>query len=196
MARAILLLLVFYSAVNAQDGVVYEEIMVPDRIHDSSTADINARSEFSVGDQVARQYLAIVLEITKTTVTPIDSSLVRGPSSLSSAANKDLQVRALQSTRVVSQYSVQDPRFVKRERSVTGRVDAWVELVSANQVVYIPLSSLIDKVEVAPETGRAGTVSSGGDFDPRPWATVACDGHDPDLYPNCAAVIALGIPSP
>jgi hypothetical protein len=181
------------GAVSAQDTIHLEEIEVVDRISDTTPKDVDEESGFKTSDQVARQYVAIVVEVTKTDTIPIDASLVRGPAEISNAALKDLKVSALQSTRAVSTYSMADPRFAKRERSVTGHMSAWIELDSATAVIYVPLSALIDKVEIAPEPSRSDTVSSGGEFDPRPWATGACDGHDPDLYPDCSSVIALGI---
>ncbi len=181
------------DVVSAQDTIHLEEIVVPDRIDDTTPEDVNEQSSFETSDQVARQYVAIIVEVTKSDTIPIGASLVRGPAEISNAALKDLKVSALQSTRTVSTYSMADPRFAKREPSVTGRMSAWIELDSATTVIYVPLSDLIDKVEIAPEPGRSDTVSSGGQFDPRPWATGACDGHDPDLFPGCSSVIALGI---
>ena len=177
----------------ADDDVILEEIVVPDRIDGTSATDINERSEFDTSDQVAKQYVAIVVEITKTSTTPIDASLVRGPSTIANNSVKDLRVSAEQSGRVVSAYSMPDPRFVRRERGVTGRMEPWIELDSATAVIYVPLSSVIGKVEILPEPGRSPTVSAGGSFDPRPWATGACDGADPNLYPNCSDVVALGL---
>ena len=177
----------------ADDAIAFEEIEVPFVIGNTRSADINERSEFDARDQVAEQYVAVIVEITKTGATPINASLVRGPLQVTHSSVKDLTVNAQQSTRVVATYTIPDPRFVRRERSVTSEVGAWVELDKATKVIYVPLSSLIDLVEIKPEPGRSGTVSAGGSFDPRPWATGACDGHDPNLFPNCAAVADLGL---
>ena len=168
-------------------------------IGETHTRDINERSEFSVAEQVANQYLVVKLEITKTSITPLEASLTRGPDKANDAI-KDLQVRSLDSTRLVAQYSVADPRFQRIEPSASprdlGSSNRATEAPMKELIIFVPLSSMVDKVEVVPEPDRAGTVSSGGDFDPLPWATVACTGHDPDLFPNCPAILALGIPPP
>jgi hypothetical protein len=188
-----------HPTIAQDDDVDYRRVPVPRSLHDTSSTDVNARSEFSVAEQVANQYLVVKLEITKTSITPFESSLVRGPDKTSSAI-KDLQIRALNSTGVVAQYSVADPRFLRFEPGASPRDLARShrvrELASSDLIIYVPLSSTIDKVEIVPEPGRDDIVSSGGDFDPLPWATVACTGHDPDRYPNCPAILALGIPPP
>jgi hypothetical protein len=175
---------------------IYRPIEIPDAIRGTSQDDLNAVSGFNVSDQVASQYLAVTLEVTKTSITPIESTLVRGPASLPDSSVKDLQIRAFDTSKMISNYSIADPRFRKREPSSVGTGGTWFEQPMATQQIFVPLSSLIDKVEVLPESGRSGTVSAGGVFDPRPWATAACSSYDPDLFPNCGDVIALGIPPP
>ena len=178
----------------------YEEIFVPPPIEreiaGKTAADVNAASTFSVAEQIEAQYVAITVEMTKTSITPLDARLIRGPAQPASSATRDLEVRALAGVREMSRYGIADPRFRSKEQGVTGENRPWVEQPVASKVIYIPLSSLVDKVEISPAPGRAGTVSSGGEFDPRPWATLACDGHDPNLYPNCDAILLLGIPIP
>lgn len=183
-----------FSAQNNE--AIYLPIEVPANIEGTSQEDANARSDFKVSDQVARQYLVVTLEVTKTGITPVGSSLVRGPGRLTNGAIKDLQIRAFDTTKMIAAYSIRDPRFTKREQNRVGGRPRWVELPAAKKNVFVPLSSEIENVEVIPEAARSGIVSPGGNFDPRPWGTAACVGHDPDLFPNCAAILALGIPPP
>lgn len=180
------------ATARAQDDVHHSPVYVPvDReIRDTSPRDINAESDFSVAAQVANRYLAVTIEVTKTSITPTDAVLVRGPQRSNSSA-ADLWVSVSGPGVLASRYRIADPRLQKLEDG------AWEASDSAEKVIVIPLSALIERVIVAPtSTTRGAVVSAGGTFDPRPWATLACTGADPGTYPECAAVLDLGIPPP
>jgi len=181
-----------WTSVLAQDDVHLSPVYIPvDReIRDTRPNDVNAQSDFRVADMIAFRYLAVTIDITKTNINPTDATLVRGPQRSNSSAH-DLWVSSsgtgLRSTR----YRIADPRLQKLDSG------AWEERASAEEVIIIPLSAMIDQVNVAPTSAQRGTVvSAGGTFDPRPWATLACTGADPETYPECSAVLGLGIPPP
>lgn len=163
-------------------------------LNGKTSAEVNARSEFESSDLLAYQYLVVTVQVTKTSATPIRASLVRGPQKASSAID-DLRVRALASSKLVLEYAVPDPRFRKRQRNTnTPAAGEWIELRSAEMKIYVPLSSGIRSVEIVPSPGRGIIVSSGGIFDPAPWAKSACALADPVTFPACTPVLALVIP--
>lgn len=179
-----------------------ERASVKLELNGKTSAEVNARSEFENSDLLAYQYLVVTVQVTKTSATPISASLVRGPQKASSAID-DLRVRALANSRLVLEYAVPDPRFRKRQRNTnrkrqrntnTPAAGEWIELPSAEMKIYVPLSSGIRSVEIMPSPGRGIIVSSGGIFDPAPWAKSACALADPVTFPACKPVMALVIP--
>jgi len=165
-------------------------VPVQREIRDTTPVDVNSESSFQVVDMVANRFLAIQVEFTKSTINPNSATLARGPGRSNSSAF-DLTVTASGANARSTQYRISDPRLQKLQDG------PWEERSSAEKVIYIPLSDQIDSVEIAPASpARGGVVSAGGSFDPRPWATLACTGADPDEYPECSAILALGISPP
>lgn len=172
-------------ATTAEDESVTEEVITGTRLRRPTTDDLNARSEFRSSQIVANQYLVVTLELTKTSIEPLDARLMRGPG-IRNSATDDLRVRAMKGNKVHTQYSIQDPRFRKRQRgSDLGAGYEWFELPSVEKSVFIPLDASITKVSIVPAPGREGAVSSGGEFDLGPLASYACREYDPLRYPDC-----------
>ena len=143
----------------------------------------NATVDFAVPNQIANEYLAITVEVTVDTVTPLASELVRGAGKANSAA-ADLQVIPSAAGVETGVYSMSDPRFFRLEQS------EWRTAPSANAIVFVPLSATIDKLEITPLPGRQPFTSAGATFDPRQWAVLACQASTA-TFAECPAVIAL-----
>lgn len=165
---------------------ITEEEITATRIRPSTKPeDLHARSEFRSSQLVANQYLAVTLELTKTSMEVLNPRLMRGPAVRNSAID-DLRVRMMQDGKVHSQYSIQDTRFRKRQRgSDLGDGYEWFIQEPVEITVFIPLDESIDKVSIIPSPGREGVVANGDEFDPRPLAAFACRERDYSRYPDC-----------
>ncbi len=191
LAGIILLASVACAPESGEPGDVVREL------NGTTSAAVNARSEFESSDLLAVQYLVVTVRITKTEATPVGASLIRGPQKKSSSAIDDLRVRSFERSILVHEYAAPDPRFRKRQGGTSASAAGeWMELPSADMKIFVPLSSLVRLVEVLPAPERILVVSGGGDFDPAPWAISACTGADPVTYPACAAILALGLMIP
>ena len=150
---------------------------------DIDSEKLNERSDFSVANQVANEYLVITALVTKSDFKPVRSQLIRGPTKANSAF-PDLVVRSYVDTNLVMDYTIQDPRFIHRG-------EEWVELPSAEIMIFVPLSSTVDNVTIRPLDGRRGIVSKGGEFNPLTWAIIACRNAGRD-FAACQPIVELG----
>ena len=150
---------------------------------DFDSQNLNEKSNFSVAKQVANEYLVVTIVVTKSDITPVRSQLTRGPAKANSAF-PDLVVRSFAGTNLNMDYTIQDPRFIHRG-------EEWIELPSAEIMVFVPLSSTVDKVTIRPVQGRRGMVSKGGEFNPLRWAIIACrkEGRD---FAACQPIVEPG----
>lgn len=141
---------------------------------------LNAESDFSVARQVANEYLVLTVVVSESDVKPIKSQLVRGPEKANSALGQ-IEIRALAGGTVAMSYTTQNPRLTKRE----GRT--WSVSPSAGMVIFVPLQSTLDSVEIRPVPGQQYTISKKVEFDPLPWAIRACH-NDERGFSACEAI--------
>lgn len=147
--------------------------------------DRNARSEFNVEKIVAHEYLVLTIEIKADSITLKKAGLLRGPRIANSAAD-DLRIKTYDGEELINEYSIADPRFVRRQAG-HGMTQGheWMVSVAALKRIYIDLRTDIDKVEVVPAPRSRAGVSTGGSFDPRAIAAMACKADKTDRFPAC-----------
>ena len=155
-------------------------------ISDKDLERFNAESDFSVARQIANEYLVLTVVVTESDVKRIKSHLVRGPEKANSPIG-DLEIRALSGSKVVMGYTAPNPRLTKQEGV------NWVVSTSAPMVIFVPLQSTVDSVEIRPVPGQQYTISKTVEFDPRPWAMSACQ-NNRRIFAACPEINSLVLP--
>ena len=161
-------------------------------ISDEDLERFNAESNFSVARQIANEYLVLTVVVTESEVKPIKSHLVRGPEKANSPTG-DLEIRALSRGKAVMSYTVANPRLTKQEGV------NWAVSKSAQMVIFVPLQSTLDSVQILPVPRQQFTISGIVEFDPWPWANSACNNNDEQndhreekrVFAACPAIQAL-----
>ena len=179
------------EADNVREPVVVEPVKINTEIITTGATppvpplDRNARSEFRVEDIVAHQYLVVTVEIKADSITLKKAGLVRGPEKANSVVD-DLRIRTYKGAELVTEYSIADPRFLRRQAG-HGMTQGheWTVSVDALKRIYIELRADIDLVEIAPAPGSRAGVSLGGSFNPRAIAALACQIDETDRFPAC-----------
>ena len=197
-ALALLLLAGCAAAANTQDDVNLQEVelTVGPRKPLPKPIDLDARSDFRVGEIVAHEYLVITVKITANSIVvdpDTSATLARGPEKASSLV-EDLLVTAFAGTpeRPVYAYAMTDPRIVRYQAADGFTLGHQTEIrAEARSKVYIPLNAAINKVVITPSPGGRPGVSKGGEFNPRPFARVVCRTKDRIRFPACEDFIQL-----
>ena len=194
---ALLLLAACAAAANAQDDDVnLQEVRVTigPRPTTRAPVDLDARSDFRVGEIVAHEYLVVTVTIKADSIVAEESgTLARGPEKASSLVD-DLRVTAFAGApeEAVYAYAMADPRIVRYQAADRFTLGHQTEIRDeARSKVYIPLNAAINRVTITPSPGSRPGVSKGGEFEPKDIATAACRTKGRDRYRACPGIIRL-----
>ncbi|MEO8380715.1 MAG: hypothetical protein ABI779_13710 [Acidobacteriota bacterium] len=127
--------------------------------------------------------LAVEVEITASSVTPVGATIVQAPPKTNSAI-ADLRVQAVGADRW--EYTMADPRLAEIDDANEQRA---VVLPTARWYVYAPLSVSVTAISVQPVSEAKREVSRGGTIDVRGLAAEACRKTQSEL-PTCREIVA------
>jgi hypothetical protein len=194
-----LLLAMCAAAANAQDDVVNLQevrVTVGERTPTRAPVDLDARSDFKVGEIVAHEYLVVTVTIKADSIavdTSTSAKLARGSKKASSLVD-DLRVMAFAGTppKAVYAYAMADPRIVRYQAGDRFTLGHQTEIrAEARSKVYIPLNAAIDNVVITPSPSPRPGVSKGGQFNPMSLAAVACRTAERARFPACTGFTQL-----
>lgn len=200
---ALLLLATCAATANAQEEAVNlqeVEVTVVPRPTKDPQVDLDARSDFKVGEIVAYEYLVVTVKITSDNIAAEPpATLARGPAKTSGLID-DLRVRAFVDTSEVAiyAYAMADPRIVRYQAGDRFTLGHQTDIRDEGRSkVYIPLNAAIKRVTItASPDGRKG-VSKGGYFNPYLLAAAACKAAtDRTRFPACNGFPELVLTTP
>jgi hypothetical protein len=183
------------AAANAQDDDVNLQevrVTVGERQPRPVPVDLDARSDFKVGEIVAHEYLVVTVKITSDNIVAEQgATLARGPEKASSLVD-DLRVTAFAGSAVEAVYAMADPRIVRYQAGDRFTLGHQTEIRDeALSKVYIPLNAAIDNVVITPSPSPRPGVSKGGHFNPMSLAAVACRTAERAQFPACTGFTKL-----
>lgn len=197
LRRIALLPLAVYALTGVAQEVEInlEEVPVtPWRTIPPRPVDLDARSDFTINDIVAQEYLVVTVTIeANDIIADTIAALVRGPKKASGLVD-DLRVTAYSGSSVEAVYAMADPRIVRYQAGDRFTLGHKTEIKeSSRSKVYIPLDPAIDKVTIRPSPGSRPGVSKGGEFNPKQSAIAACRIKDRARFPACNGFFQLTV---